>query len=64
MRSMTSMLCPCCLNQVARAANQGQPATRPGCDVLKAILRVCEALKDHVKGLLMTNLKSREHGST
>jgi len=51
------------LNQIARAANQGQLITSPGRDDLKAMLRICEALRDHVKGLLVANLKSWEHGS-
>lgn len=51
------------LNQIARAANQGQLVTSPGRDDLKAMLRICEALRDHVKGLLAANLKSWEHGS-
>jgi len=51
------------LNQIARAANQGQQVTSPGRDDLKAMLRICEALRDHVKGLLVANLKSWEHGS-
>jgi Bacterial mobilisation protein (MobC) len=45
------------LNQIARAANQGQLVTSPGRNDLKAMLRVCEALRDHVKGLLTANLK-------
>jgi hypothetical protein len=51
------------LNQIARVANQGQLPTSPGRDDLKAMLRICEALRDHVKGLLAANLKSWEHGS-
>ena len=51
------------LNQIARAANQGQLVTSPGPDDLKAMLRICEALRDHLKGLLVANLKSWEHGS-
>lgn len=51
------------LNQIARAANQGQLVTSPGRDDLKAMLSVCEALRDHVKRLLMANLKSWRQGS-
>ena len=51
------------LNQIARAANQGQPVTSPGRDDLKAMLRICEALRDHVRGLLMANLKSWNQSS-
>jgi hypothetical protein len=51
------------LNQIARAANQGQLVTSPGRNDLEAMLRVCWALRDRVKGLLMANLKSWEQGS-
>lgn len=51
------------LNQIARAANQGQVVPSPGRDDLTSMLRVCEALRDHVRGLLMANLKSWEQGS-
>ena len=51
------------LKQIARAANQGHLLTSPGRDDLKAMLRICEALRDHVKGLLVANLKSWEQGS-
>jgi len=51
------------LNQIARAANQGQLVTSPGRDDLGAMLRVCEALRDRVKGLLLANLKSWRQGS-
>jgi hypothetical protein len=51
------------LNQIARAANQGQLVTSAGRDDLTSMLRVCEALRDHVRGLLMANLKSWEQGS-
>ncbi len=51
------------LNQIARAANQGELVPRPGPDDFRAMLRVCEALRDHVKGLLMANLKSWNQGS-
>ena len=50
------------LNQIARAANQGERAAAPGRDDLRAILRVCEGLRDHVKGLIAANLRSWEHG--
>jgi len=50
------------LNQIARAANQGRPGTGLGRDDFKAMLRLCEGLRDHVKGLLSSNLKSWEQG--
>jgi hypothetical protein len=50
------------LNQIARAANQGERASVPTREDLRAILRVCEGLRDHVKGLLAANIKSWEQG--
>ena len=50
------------INQIARAANQGQHVSAPGRDDLRAILRACEALRDHVKALLQANLKSWSQG--
>jgi hypothetical protein len=50
------------LNQIARATNQGERASGPSREDLKAILRVCEGLRDHVKGLLSANIKSWEQG--
>jgi hypothetical protein len=51
------------LNQIAHAANQGQLVTSPGRSDLEAILRVCGALRDSVKRVLVANLKSWEQGS-
>jgi Bacterial mobilisation protein (MobC) len=50
------------LNQIARAANQGERASGPNREDLRGILRVCEGLRDHVKGLLAANIKSWEQG--
>jgi hypothetical protein len=50
------------LNQIARAANQGERASGPSREDLRAILKMCEGLRDHVKGLLSANLKSWEQG--
>jgi hypothetical protein len=50
------------LNQIARAANQGERASGPSREDLRAIIRVCEGLRDHVKGLLSANIKSWEQG--
>jgi hypothetical protein len=52
------------LNQIAHAANQGQPVCSPGRNDLKAMLRVCSALRDNLKSVLLANLKSLEQGST
>jgi hypothetical protein len=50
------------VNQIARATNQGARASSPSREDLRAILRVCEGLRDHVKGLLSANIKSWEQG--
>jgi hypothetical protein len=51
------------LNQIAHAANQGQLVTSPGRNDLEAMVRVCEALRDNLKRMLLANLKSWERGS-
>ncbi len=51
------------LNQIARAANQGQLVTSPGRDDLTAMLRVCLTLRDNLKRVLLANLKSWKQGS-
>jgi hypothetical protein len=51
------------LNQIAHAANQGQLVTGPGRNDLEAMLRVCGALRDNLKRVLIANLKSWEQGS-
>jgi len=50
------------LNQIARSVNQGERASGPSREDVRAILRVCEGLRDHVKGLLSANIKSWEQG--
>jgi predicted DNA binding CopG/RHH family protein len=50
------------LNQIARAANQGGRPDGPGREDLKAMLRVAEALRDHVKALLRANQLSWKQG--
>ena len=49
------------LNQMARAINRGQ-GMAPGRQEVQAMLRVCSALRDHVKALLVANEKSWEMG--
>jgi hypothetical protein len=51
------------LNQIAHAAKQGQLVTSPGRNDLEAMLRVCGALRDNLKRVLVANLKSWEQGS-
>lgn len=50
------------LNQIARAANQHQRTAGPHQEDLRAILKLCEGLRDYVKGLLKANLRSWEVG--
>lgn len=49
------------LNEIARALNQGQ-SVAPRRDDVQAMLRVCSALRDHVKALLAANEKSWNQG--
>lgn len=50
------------LNQMARAANRGARVAETGGEHVTAMIRVCAALRDHVKGLLSANLRSWEQG--
>ena len=50
------------LNQIARAANQGGKPPGPAREDLRAMLRVAEGLRDHVKALLRANQLSWEQG--
>jgi hypothetical protein len=50
------------LNQIARAANQGGKPSGPGREDLRSMLKVAEALRDHVKALLRANHSSWEQG--
>lgn len=50
------------LNQVARAMNSGRSGTGVSREDLRAILKVCEALRDHVKSLIKVNAISWESG--
>jgi hypothetical protein len=50
------------LNQIARAANQGGVTTVPSTADLRQLLRACEALREHVKGLVNANRNSWEMG--
>jgi hypothetical protein len=50
------------LNQLARVANQGERVSSPGREDVRALLRVCEGLRDHVKALLAANIRSWAQG--
>ena len=51
------------LNQLARVANQGGRTAGPSRDELRALLKACEGLRDHVRHLLEANLRSWETGN-
>ena len=50
------------LNQIARAANQGARVGGVGQEEFRAILKICEALRDHTKSLIKGNAASWSSG--
>lgn len=50
------------LNQIARVANQGGHPQAIGGEHVRAILKVSQGLRDHVKGLLRANERSWSSG--
>lgn len=50
------------LNQIARVAHQTGRITGPGRDDLRSMLKICEAMRDHIKALVRTNIASWESG--
>jgi hypothetical protein len=50
------------LNQLVRAANQGERISGTARDDFRALLKVCEGLRDHVRALLAANVRSWEQG--
>lgn len=50
------------LNQIARAANDGGRVPGSAREEFRAMLKVCEALRDNTKALLKANLTSWESG--
>ena len=50
------------LNRIARFAHQTGRVNSPSGQDLRALLRACEALRDHVKGLIRANGASWESG--
>jgi hypothetical protein len=52
------------LNQIVRAANQGDRVSGPSREDLMGILKVCEGLRNHVKGLLSANVRAWALGYT
>ena len=50
------------LNQIARASNEGRSIAGIGREEFRAILKICEALRDHTKSLIKTNTASWASG--
>lgn len=50
------------LNQVARVAHQSGRVTGPTRDDLRAMLKVCEGLRDHLRELIKANVSSWRDG--
>ncbi len=50
------------LNQIAKAANDGGRLPGSAREDFRAMLKVCEALRDHTKAMLKANLTSWESG--
>jgi hypothetical protein len=50
------------LNQIARAMNQGDRPATPGRAEVAAMLKLCESLRDHFRGLLDANDRSWRTG--
>lgn len=52
----------CNLNQIAHAMHQGDPGVEISREELMGLFRVCEALRDHTRAYVCTNLASWESG--
>lgn len=50
------------LNQIAYAANESGRVNGPSLGELRALLKVCEGLRDHVRALIKANVTSWEVG--
>jgi hypothetical protein len=50
------------LNQIARAANSGNRVIGPAREDLRAILKVCEVMRDTVKGVIRANVNAWKVG--
>ena len=50
------------LNQIARVAQQTGRITGPTRDDLRSMLKVCEAMREHVKELVRVNMETWESG--
>jgi hypothetical protein len=50
------------INQIARAVNEGGKVPNSGRDEFRAMLKICEALRDNTKALVQVNIKSWRSG--
>jgi hypothetical protein len=50
------------INQITRAASRGERVSDPGSTQFRAMLKICEAMRVHTKGLLQANAKSWQQG--
>jgi Bacterial mobilisation protein (MobC) len=50
------------LNQIARVSHQSGHVSGPSREDLRAVIKVCEGLRDHVHGLMRTNVMSWQSG--
>ena len=50
------------LNQIALVAHNSGRITGPGRDDLRSMLKICEAMREHVKALVRANVTSWENG--
>lgn len=50
------------LNQIARVAHQSGRITGPDRDDLRSMLKICEAMREHIKTLVRANVASWENG--
>src|ERR1700687_4437018 len=50
------------LNQIARVAHQTGRITGPGQDDLRLMLKICEAMREHIKALVRANVATWESG--
>ena len=50
------------LNQIARVAQQTGRIAGPNRDDLRSMLKVCEAMREHVKELVRVNMETWESG--
>ena len=51
------------LNQIARVAHQTGRIAGPSRDDLRSMLKVCEAMREHIKELVRTNKATWESGN-